>query len=75
MTQVLQANGAIVGLDYIDTTQPPASNQEPYKVLRRNNTVVEFDPKKIAVAMTKAFLAAEGQDAPESSRIKDLVQN
>ncbi len=72
MTQVVQAKG-MVGLDYIDTTPPQAVGHEPYKVLRRNNTVVDFDPKKISVAMTKAFLAVQGQDAPESSAIKDLV--
>jgi len=72
MTQVMAVQQQM-GFDYIDTTPPQAPNQEPYKVLRRNNTVVDFDPKKIYVAMTKAFLAAEGQDAPESSRIKDLA--
>lgn len=72
MTQATQ-NQQLMGFDYIDVTPPQALNQEPYKVLRRNNTVVDFDPKKIALAMTKAFLAAEGQDAPESSRIKDLT--
>lgn len=71
MTQVTQIQHTM-GFDFIDVT-PPQAHQEPYKVLRRNNTVVDFDPKKIAVAMTKAFLAAEGHDAPESSRIKDLV--
>lgn len=32
-----------------------------YKVLRRNGSVMEFNPSKIAVAMTKAFLAVEGE--------------
>jgi ribonucleoside-diphosphate reductase alpha chain len=71
MTQVTQTQ-PIMGFDFIDAT-PPQAHAEPYKVLRRNNTVVDFDPKKVGLAMTKAFLAAEGQDAPESSRIKDLV--
>ena len=44
-----------------------------YKVLRRNGNVVEFDPSKIAVAMTKAFLAVEGTHGRESSRVRDLV--
>ncbi len=73
MTQVMQANG-MIGLEYIGAVPPQAAGHEPsYKVLRRNNTVVDFDPKKISVAMTKAFLAVQGQDAPESSGIKDLV--
>lgn len=44
-----------------------------YKVLRRNGNVVEFDPSKIAVAMTKAFLAVEGTHGAESSRVRALV--
>lgn len=44
-----------------------------YKVLRRNGNVVEFNPSKIAVAMTKAFLAVEGAHGAESSRVRDIV--
>lgn len=73
MTQVTQIQPTM-GLDHTGNMHSQAQTQEPYRVLRRNSTVVDFDPKKIAVAMSKAFLAAEGQDAPESSRIKDLVQ-
>src|ERR1700733_11915622 len=72
MTQLMQVSGGVEP-EYIDIVPPQAVNNEPHKVLRRNNTVVDFDPKKIAIAMTKAFLAVQGQDAPESSAIKDLV--
>lgn len=41
-----------------------------YKVLRRDGSVAEFEPDKIAVAMTKAFLACENA---EGSRVKDIV--
>lgn len=43
------------------------------KVIRRNGTVTPFDANKIAVAMTKAFLAVEGDTAAGSSRIHDKV--
>lgn len=43
------------------------------KVIRRNGTVTPFDANKIAVAMTKAFLAVEGEIAVGSSRIHDKV--
>ena len=33
------------------------------KVIRRNGKVTAFDASKIAVAMTKAFLAVEGRSA------------
>lgn len=45
-----------------------------YKVLRRNGNVAEFQPHKISVAMTKAFLAVEGSQGEESSKIRDLVR-
>ena len=45
-----------------------------YKVLRRNGSIAPFEPQKIAVAMTKAFLAVEGEHGSESSRIRDLVK-
>lgn len=48
--------------------------KEVYKVLRRNNTVVDFEPSKIAIAMTKAFIAVEGGGAAESSKVRDIVQ-
>lgn len=43
------------------------------KVIRRNGTVTPFDAHKIAVAMTKAFLAVEGDTAVSSSRIHEKV--
>lgn len=45
-----------------------------FKVLRRNGNVAEFQPHKISVAMTKAFIAVEGSGGGESSRIRDLVR-
>jgi ribonucleoside-diphosphate reductase alpha chain len=44
------------------------------KVIRRNGKVTHFDANKIAVAMTKAFLAVEGGSAAASRRVHDLVQ-
>ncbi len=43
-----------------------------YKVLRRDGTVVDFDSTKISVAVTKAFIAAEGEACALSSRVRDL---
>ena len=54
MTQVMPVQQNM-GFDYIDTTPPQAPNQEPYKVLRRNNTVVDFDPKKICCSHDQGF--------------------
>lgn len=43
------------------------------RVIKRNGGVVSFDAEKIAVAISKAFLAVEGQQASGSSRIHDRV--
>jgi ribonucleoside-diphosphate reductase alpha chain len=44
-----------------------------YKVIRRNGAVVGFEPGKISVAVTKAFLAVNGSQGAASARIRDLV--
>jgi ribonucleoside-diphosphate reductase alpha chain len=58
------------------TTQEtaPASPYSNYKVVRRTGSVVLFEPTKIAVALTKAFLAVEGETGAASSRVRDIVQ-
>ncbi len=43
------------------------------RVIKRNGTVVTYDDSKIAVAITKAFLAVEGGTAAASSRIHETV--
>ena len=45
------------------------------KVIRRNGTLTSFDANKIAIAMTKAFLAVEGDAAAGSARINETVSN
>ncbi len=63
-----------------------ASNKTPHfdinitapgnlKVIRRNGTLTPFDANKIAIAMTKAFLAVEGTSAAGSARIHETVKN
>ena len=44
-----------------------------YKVIRRNGAVVRFEPAKIAIAMTKAFLAVNGGQGAASARVRELV--
>jgi ribonucleoside-diphosphate reductase alpha chain len=43
-------------------------------VVRRNGTLSAFDPRKISVAISKAFIAVEGTGAEASQRIHALVQ-
>ena len=44
-----------------------------YRVVRRNGSIAAFDVDKISVAMTKAFLAVEGNQAAASARIHETV--
>ncbi|HEY7787977.1 MAG TPA: ATP cone domain-containing protein, partial [Casimicrobiaceae bacterium] len=44
-----------------------------FKVIRRNGSVVAFEPAKITIAMTKAFLAINGGQGAGSARIRDEV--
>ncbi len=45
------------------------------RVIKRNGTVVPYEDSKIAVAITKAFLAVEGGTAAASARIRETVDN
>jgi ribonucleoside-diphosphate reductase alpha chain len=45
-----------------------------FKILRRNGSVVSFEPAKIAVALTKAFLAVSGGQGAASARVRELVE-
>ncbi len=60
-----------------DTVAPAASGQSglgDYRILRRNGAVVGFEPSKIAIAMTKAFLAVNGGQGAASARVRELVE-
>jgi len=45
-----------------------------YKIIRRNGAVVPFEPMKISVAMTKAFLATHGAQAAQSASVRETVE-
>lgn len=60
-----------------DFSAPSASSNTPfdqYKVIRRNGSVVPFEPSKISIAMTKAFLAVNGGQGAVSARVRELVE-
>jgi ribonucleoside-diphosphate reductase alpha chain len=44
------------------------------RVIKRNGTVMPYAEDKIAIAVTKAFLAVEGGTAAASSRVHETVQ-
>ena len=51
----------------------PDSVYANFKTIRRNGSVVAFEPGKISVAMSKAFLAVAGSQGATSARIRDQV--
>jgi len=44
-----------------------------YQIIRRNGSVVPFEPNKIAVAMMKAFLAVHGTQGAASASVRETV--
>ena len=51
----------------------PAITPGQMRVIKRNGSVVPYDQEKIAIAITKAFLAVEGGAAAASTRIHKKV--
>src|SRR5882762_6982458 len=66
-----QSISGSTSLSDVSTAPSPAFSQ--HKVIRRNGAVVGFEPGKISVAVTKAFLAVEGGHSAASARIRELV--
>ena len=64
---------SIPGTDLRETAVASESPYSQYRIIRRNGAVVGFEPAKIAVAMTKAFLAVEGGQGAASARIREVV--
>ncbi|SDL25692.1 ribonucleoside-diphosphate reductase alpha chain [Modicisalibacter muralis] len=56
-----------------DKTAVSVTAPKQLRVIKRGGDVVVFDASKISVAMTKAFIAVEGDNAGSSSRIRDFV--
>ncbi|RQW25957.1 ribonucleoside-diphosphate reductase subunit alpha [Rhodobacteraceae bacterium CH30] len=51
----------------------PQADFSQYKTIRRGGAVVAFEPVKISIAVTKAFLAVLGQQGAASASIRDKV--
>ncbi len=69
--------GAVVHLSAAEpggVTGVQATSYSDYKVIRRNGAVVAFEPSKIAVAMTKAFIAVRGGQGAASAAIREQVE-
>ncbi len=56
-----------------NTELPIAGALANYQIIRRNGSVVAFEPNKIAVAMMKAFLAVHGTQGAASASVRETV--
>ena len=52
----------------------PSGSYDQYKVIRRNGSVVIFEPGKISIALTKAFIAVSGGQGAGSARVREIVE-
>ena len=70
-----QTSAAVSAAPFVAEEQASqvASRYAEYKIIRRNGAVVGFEPSKIAIAVTKAFLAVNGGQGAASARIRELV--
>ena len=76
-TQDITINPALVPAAAASTASSPstaAGDLGDYRIIRRNGAVVAFEPSKIAIAVTKAFLAVNGGQGAASARIRELVE-
>ena len=62
-----------IGFTMSQSTGTPENEFVEYKIIRRNGAVVGFEPPKISVAMTKAFLAVNGGTGAASARVREQV--
>ncbi|HEY4071832.1 MAG TPA: ribonucleoside-diphosphate reductase subunit alpha [Herbaspirillum sp.] len=67
----------------ISSSIPPSSDNSlarasstlgDYRIIRRNGAVVGFEPSKISIAVTKAFLAVNGGQGAASARVREMVE-
>ncbi len=62
----------------LTSVSPSSSNLSvtlgDYKIIRRNGAVAVFEPSKISIAVTKAFLAVNGGHGAASARVRELVE-
>ena len=69
-TPVPDSNAKFAVEDAPDALQ---SRYSEYKIIRRNGAVVGFEPSKISIALTKAFIAVNGGQGAASARVREMV--
>ena len=73
LSSKLTASASISLRPTSESPDASAAKYAPYKIIRRNGAVVNFEPAKISIALTKAFLAVNGGQGAASARIREQV--
>lgn len=68
-----ESRSGVFAEEKLNAASSSHSRYSGYKVVRRNGSVVAFEPGKIAVAMIKAFLAVRGEQTATSSAMREQV--
>src|SRR3954447_25251553 len=63
----------VSGYDFSSTHSNQEARNSQYKIIRRNGSVAAFEPAKISIAMTKAFIAVNGGQGAASARVREVV--
>src|SRR5688500_15707604 len=61
------------GLNPTEVAPAQDARYEQFKIMRRNGAVVGFEPSKISIALTKAFIAVHGGQGAASARVREQV--
>src|SRR5690242_15173532 len=64
---------AVAGYDFSSAPSGQDSKYSQYKIIRRNGSVAAFEPAKVSIAMTKAFIAVNGGQGVASARVREVV--
>ncbi len=72
MQEALNSLSSTVQSDAATPSSLPQT-QDNYQIIRRSGDVVPFAPQKIAIALTKAFLAVRGAQGAASASVRDTV--
>ncbi len=69
----ITSQGAAAALHLSPQAVAVAAAYAGYQIIRRNGSVVAFEPNKIAVALMKAFLAVHGTQGAASASVRETV--
>jgi ribonucleoside-diphosphate reductase alpha chain len=73
VTETARAAATVADLSPTEASATQETRFADYRVIRRNGAVVGFEPSKISIAMTKAFIAVNGGAGAASARVREQV--